>query len=274
VKSDELAKLYPTGRRHYTRVVGGDDGQGAALAQFAHERGVRRLAIVRDDDEYARAVAWHARRTARGLGTSVGRTYRIDLDGGTARARALARRIADARPGAVLYAGVPFWGPLQEEPPGFALVRELRRRLGEDLPILGPDSWADGPAVIDALGHARNIHFTYPGVPLERLPPNGQRFVREFADTQPGGFVTADAVYAAQATEILLDAIARSDGSRRSVTQSLLATDVDDGLIGPVRFDGNGDVRPRTFTVSRITRRTGTVPGVGNVHELEAIVSP
>jgi hypothetical protein len=153
-------------------------------------------------------------------------------------------------------------------------VRELRRRLGDDLQILGPDSWADGPGVIEALGHARDILFAYPGVPLERLPPNGRRFRAEFASTQPGGFVTADAVYAAQATEILLDAIARSDGSRASVTRSLLATQVDDGLIGPVRFDANGDIRPRRYSVSRITRRTGTVPGVGLVSDLEAIVSP
>src|SRR5215204_4211911 len=122
-------------------------------------------------------------------------------------------RIGRARPDALLYAGVPFWGPLQEEPPGFTLVREFRRRLGVDVPILGPDSWADGAAVLSALGrYARNIHFSYPGLPLERLGPEGRRFVAEFGATQPGGFVTLDAVYAAQATELLLDAIARSDG--------------------------------------------------------------
>jgi ABC-type branched-subunit amino acid transport system substrate-binding protein len=154
-------------------------------------------------------------------------------------------------------------------------VREFRRRLGADVPILGPDSWADGPAVLRALGrYARNIHFSYPGVPLERLGSEGRRFVAEFGATQPGGFVTLDAVYAAQATELLLDAIARSDGSRASVTRALLAAHVEDGLVGDVRFDANGDVRPRTFSVARITRHTGTIPGVGLDEDLEAILSP
>ena len=71
-----------------------------------------------------------------------------------------------------------------------------RRRLGNDMPILGPDSCAAGPDVFAALGRrARNIHFTVPGVPLERLGPAGRRFVAEFRETQPGGIVTSDAVY-------------------------------------------------------------------------------
>ncbi len=270
------AQLYPTGVRHYARIVGADDGQGAALAQVAHDRGIARLAIVHDDDVYGRAVAAAARRTAGRLGMRVAGLYRIDLNGGAARARAVARRVARARPDGLLYAGVPYWGPLQEDPPGFVLIREFRRRLGGDVPILGPDSFADGPIVFDALGRdARNILFTLQGVPLERLGPEGRRFVEEFGATQPGGFVTPDAVYAAEATEILLDAIARSDGSRASVTRALLATEVDDGLIGDVRFDANGDVRPRAFTVARLTPQTGAVPGVAvNAADVEAIVSP
>ena len=129
--------------------------------------------------------------------------------------------------------------------------------------------------MLEELGpYTRNIRFTYPGVPLERLPPEGRRFVAECGATQPGGFVTADAVYAAQATEILLDAIARSDGSRASVTRALLATHVEDGLIGDVRFDAGGDVRPRRYSVARITSETGAVPGVGRLADLDAIVSP
>ena len=273
-KPGALAKLYPTGARHYARIVGAEDGQGVALAQFARNEGIGRLAIVHDGD-YGRAVAWHADRTARRLGMHVAGPYRIHYDGGPARARALGGRIARTRPDAVLYAGVVDWGPLQGDPPGVVLVRELRRRLGIGVPILGPDSWADGPAMFEALGRdARNVHFTYEGIPLERLPPEGRRFSAEFGATQPGGFVAPYAVYAAQATEILLDAIARSDGSRASVTRALLATDVQDGLIGDVRFDANGDIRPRRYSVSRLTRRTGTVPGVVRLADLEAIISP
>ena len=97
----------------------------------------------------------------------------------------------------------------------------------------------------------------------------------EFGATQPGGVVTLDALYTAQATEVLLDAIARSDGSRASVARELLATRIKNGLIGDVRFDADGDVRPRTYTIVRISRHpsqvNGVVPGGGNI---AAVISP
>ena len=133
-----LARLYPTGVRHYARIVGADDGQGIALAQFAHDRGAARIAIVYEDDDYGRAVAWPARRAARRLGMGVTGLHRIDPDGGEAGARALGRRISRARPDALLYAGVPFDGPLQSEPPGFVPMRRgapaARRRRADPRP--------------------------------------------------------------------------------------------------------------------------------------------
>jgi ABC-type branched-subunit amino acid transport system substrate-binding protein len=179
-------------------------------------------------------------------------------------------------PDALLYAGVPFWGPPGKEPPTFPFVRELRARLGRDLLVIGPDSWAPGRDVIDALGRdARGIHFTYPGVPLERLGAAGRRFVAEFGATQPGRAVTVDALYTAQATEVLLDAIARSDGTRPSVARELLATRIEDGLIGDVNFDPDGDVRPRPYTVVRMSPRAdagnGVERGGGNI---AAVISP
>ena len=107
-----------------------------------------------------------------------------------------------------------------------------------------------------------------PGLPVQRLGPAGRRFVREFGASQPGGKVSTEAVYAAQATEILLDAIARSDGTRPSVTRALLATDIRDGLIGDVRFDRDGDVNPRPFTIFRLVdspMETSLLPDGSNI---------
>ena len=59
-------------------------------------------------------------------------------------------------------------------------------------------------------------------------------------------------VHVAQAAHVLLDAIAASDGSRRSVTRELLRFRVRDGLIGDFSFDENGDVTPPTVSVYRI----------------------
>jgi ABC-type branched-subunit amino acid transport system substrate-binding protein len=45
----------------------------------------------------------------------------------------------------------------------------------------------------------------------------------------------------AQATEVLLDAIADSDGTRSSVSERLLGVRVTDGILGSFDFDANGD---------------------------------
>ena len=191
------------------------------------------------------------------------------------RARAGARASHRARP-ARTRCSTPASrsGPLQKEKPGFALVREVARRLGNDMPVLGPDSWADGPAVFEALGRwARNIHLSVPGVPLERLGPAGRRFVAEFRETQPGGLVTSDAVYFAQATELLLAAIARSDGSRSSVTESCSRPTSRTGSSAtsastPTATSGRGRTRS---PASRLAPAPSTASPVA---DLEAIISP
>ncbi len=66
---------------------------------------------------------------------------------------------------------------------------------------------------------------------------------------------------AAQTAELVLQAIARSDGTRASVLEELKASRVRDGLLGSFRFDRNGDVTPATVPILRITG--STPPGAG-----------
>lgn len=64
--------------------------------------------------------------------------------------------------------------------------------------------------------------------------------------------VEAYSVAWAQATEIILEAIARSDGSRQSVTSILLHTRVKNGILGSFSFDPNGDTTAGAVTIYRI----------------------
>ena len=59
-------------------------------------------------------------------------------------------------------------------------------------------------------------------------------------------------MYAAQAANLLLDAIARSNGTRRSVGRIVLATKVERGLTGTFAFDANGDATPAAVTIFRV----------------------
>ena len=119
------------------------------------------------------------------------------------------------------------------------------------------------------------MHVSLAGAVTERLPPAGARFVQRFGKTQAGVEVEPSAVYTAQAAEVLLDAIARSDGTRASVLEELFATRVEDGLLGSFAFDANGDITESPVTIMRVARGEGsnTIASVeGGV--IERVVRP
>jgi ABC-type branched-subunit amino acid transport system substrate-binding protein len=82
-------------------------------------------------------------------------------------------------------------------------------------------------------------------------------FVRDFGERAHDAY----AAQAAEATEVVLDAIARSDGTRASVLEQIQATQVKDGLLGAFSFDRHGDMTPPKVAVFRVT---GSTPS--NVH--------
>ena len=61
---------------------------------------------------------------------------------------------------------------------------------------------------------------------------------------------------AAQATELVLDAIARSDGTRASVLEELRGAEVKNGILGDFRLDRYGDITPARLGIYRVTGRT------------------
>jgi ABC-type branched-subunit amino acid transport system substrate-binding protein len=75
---------------------------------------------------------------------------------------------------------------------------------------------------------------------------------------------TSGVLEAAQATEIVLHAIAHSDGTRASVLAELRRAEVTDGILGSFRFDDNGDMTPGWVSIVRITR-----PADSQAHSLE-----
>jgi hypothetical protein len=67
---------------------------------------------------------------------------------------------------------------------------------------------------------------------------------------------------AGQAAQVLLDAIARSDGTRASIVKELFATKVENGLLGSFSFDRFGDIVPAPVGVYRFRNRQIVAQGV------------
>jgi branched-chain amino acid transport system substrate-binding protein len=251
----EPDRYYPTGTRSYARVIAADDAQGAALGVLAKQLGAKRLYLLHDNQGTGYAIARYAGTAARRLGlTVVGiRAWDPELPDQAE----LAERVAHARPDAIVLGGC-----VCEH--GLALVDGLREALGQSVKLLAPDAFTpneeDYSLIADA---ADGLYITSPGIPSARLPAAGRRFAAAFAPGRPLERLDPYVVYAAQAAELLLAAIARSNGTRASVAAELLATRVTGSLLGSFEFDRNGNPTRTPISVFRLHLRAPAQPVSG-----------
>jgi branched-chain amino acid transport system substrate-binding protein len=229
---------YPTGVRNYARVIAPDDFQAAAAAVLAQELGLKKLYIVKTTEDFpGEGFAADFKRAARRLGLTVGGV--ASWEPRAKNYSAPAARLARARPDGILFPELYFENPR-------AVLEALRARLGPKIVLIGNDF----------VGYAEpGMYVTTTGRANESLGPAGQRFLREFAATQPDGAVqtTQYIPEAAQAAEALLEAIERSDGTRVSVLHELRRLEIEDGILGTFSFDENGDMTPAAISVYRVT---------------------
>ena len=81
------------------------------------------------------------------------------------------------------------------------------------------------------------LQVTYAGLPLEKLPATGKAFIRAFSKylKLPAGELPPPySVYQAQGAQIMLNAIAHSNGTRADVNAKMFATSVRNGIIAPL----------------------------------------
>jgi branched-chain amino acid transport system substrate-binding protein len=235
--------LYPTGTRNFARVVAADDVQFAADAVLAKRLGVRRLYVLTDGVAYDPSVRLDIEAAAERLGVDVvGSARWIE---GAADYAALALAVARSHPDGIFLDGTTDTG-------GALLVRDLRARLGQQVPIIAPDGFSEVRRLVDIAGPAaEGVAFSVPNSPVESLSASGQRFAGAFGRAVSGS-VEPFSIGAAQSADLLLDAIARSDGTRASITHELLTTRIGDSILGSFAINSEGDPVPGRVTIYRV----------------------
>jgi DNA-binding SARP family transcriptional activator/ABC-type branched-subunit amino acid transport system substrate-binding protein len=243
VAKGEPERHYPTGRRHYVRLVASDDAQGAALALYAKKRGARHVFVLDDDEAYGYGLAEAFRVAGERSGMLVVGRAQWNPEAGDYRA--LAARVRRAGADATFLGGLPTNN-------GFRLIKDLREELGRETLILAPDAFnQEANLVNEAGGAAEGVVVASPVLPNRALPPAG----RAFADRYEDRFSTPLCCYTmreAQALRIALDAVAKSDGTRAQVLEKLFETRVENGLLGDFHIDRYGDTTQRAIGVYRI----------------------
>jgi DNA-binding SARP family transcriptional activator/ABC-type branched-subunit amino acid transport system substrate-binding protein len=250
----EPSIYYPTGRRNYARVVPTDDVEVAADAMVARRLGVKRIyALV--PIGYPAPILEDFVLAAGNLDLEIaGPRYWGDGQSVERLAALVARSQAD---------GVFLAGSSPE------LLQALRARLGPAVPVIA--SGFD-PATAELAGAAaEGMIISYPGPAIGLLKGKGARFVASFSKKLGFKPDLRFAVNAAQAMDVLLDAIARSDGTRASVTNELFATRVSNGILGSFWITPSGDTTLNAIGMYRVTG--GRVKTYATINVPDALVA-
>ncbi|MBA2361699.1 MAG: branched-chain amino acid ABC transporter substrate-binding protein [Actinobacteria bacterium] len=236
---------YPNTTRNYARVVWNDQHQGAANALYAKELGLKKVYVLNDSETYGLGIANLFVRYAEKQDIQILGNQKWDKKASSYES--IASRIKASGADGVFLGGIVCNN-------GGKLIKDLRAGLGPDVTILGPDGWTPISATIEGAGPAANtMYISQPGVPEDQLTGAGADFVTSFKEESGKDAVDPYTAYAAQATEVLLEAIERAGSADRAkISEELFNTDVKDGILGDFQIDENGDTTLGTVTFFQV----------------------
>lgn len=246
--SDYSPTTLYTKRRNYLRVVPNDAYQGAGLAEFARNQGVRRPYILyAADDPTSTGQAANFRGAAEHIGLTVAgyRTWDPNAKSYTDQWQRVRASGAD---GAVLA------GLIEQN--GAKLIRDKVAVLGANskVKLFAFDGFAQQSTIDSAGPAAVGMFASIPGQSTEDLAPPGRDFAAELAASLKKSSVEVFAPYGGEAAQVLLAAIAKAGTDRAKIIEALFATVRTNGILGSYRFESSGDPSAGPVTVFRASR--------------------
>jgi branched-chain amino acid transport system substrate-binding protein len=254
----EPDKYYPSGSRNYARVVANDAYQGAAVAEFAKAQGVKNVYILNDKEAYGLGVATNFRNAAENVGIKVAGFAAWDPKASSYEA--LFNKIKGTGADAV------FLGGLIDEN-GAQVIKDKVAVLGPNdgaVKLFVPDGFTTQQTIDEAPEAAPGMFLSVAGVPIDQFKGKGAEFIEAFKPRLGGKPVDPYAIYGAQAAEVMLNAIAASDGTRGDVIAKLFEQKINDGYLGTFEINENGDPGGAEgavvgFTIYKATDKLETV---------------
>jgi branched-chain amino acid transport system substrate-binding protein len=243
----EPAKYFPTGKRSYARVVTTDDVQGPADAQFAaKELGVKKVYVLNDTETYGQGVAKTFRDEAvkQGL-TVVGEDSWKKSD---ANYTALMGKIKASGADLVFFGGI-------FDNNGGQLTKDKVAVLGPNsgaVKLMAPDGFTGYPDFLK-LTEADGAYLSFAGLSTDPLKAAGgvpAKFLADYKTKYGADPRSPYALYGVQALQVILAAIAKSDGTRKGVRDQV--------------FEGSGISIPQSQAV--IGKAITIDPATGDVN--------
>jgi branched-chain amino acid transport system substrate-binding protein len=245
-ESTEPDKYYPTGTRNYSRVVALDDSQAATLATFVKDNlKLSSVFILNDKQAYGLGLATNLENSFKFLDVEVKGNEGWDQK--ASNYEALFNKVKQSGAEGVVLAGLVTLN-------GVKLLKDKYAVLGsnEEVPLLAPDGFTPFTEV-DKAGKdvSTGMYITVAGssaTALEAEGGQGAEFIKNYKEEYGVARVEPYTAYAAQAAQVLLDAIASAGDSRADVIAAIHNVDVD-GILGQFAINENGDVDSGAITV-------------------------
>jgi branched-chain amino acid transport system substrate-binding protein len=213
---------YPTGVRNYARVCTTDDYQGAAAAQFAKSIGIQRVYVLNDTQTYGQGVAQAFTTEAKKQGLTVlsSGAFGEGWDAKQSDYTALFTKIKALNPD-MIYVGGIF------DNNGGQLTKDKVAVLGDNTKVkfMAPDGFTGYPE-FNSLPEADGAYLSFAGLSsdlLAKINPKGAgaNFVKAYMKEYKKAPVGSYPVYGVAAVQVILAAIAASDGTRDGVRKAI-----------------------------------------------------
>ena len=262
----EPDKYYPTGARNYGRVCTTDDNQGSAAAQFAKELGIKSVYVLNDTETYGQGVSQAFVTEAKKQGIKV--LSSGDAGEGWDKKQtdytALFTKIKATKPDMVYFGGI-------FDNNGGQLTKDKVKVLGDNtkVKLMGPDGFTGYPE-FNELPEAQGAYLTFAGLSTDLLIANnpsgaGAKFVESYKAKYGKDPVGSYPLYGVAAVQVILAAIAKSDGTRKGVRDAVfsgsgITISANDSVLGKdVSLDPKtGDTNAKDITIEIVKDKKET----------------
>jgi branched-chain amino acid transport system substrate-binding protein len=215
----EPQKYFPTGTRNYARVITTDDYQGAAAALYAKDTlGATKVYVLNDNQTYGQGVAKAFEEKATALGIEV--LGNEPWDAKQPNYTSLFNKIKALGPDLVYIGGI-------YDNNGGQLIKDKVAVLGDNTAVkmIGPDGFTGYPE-LQKLPQGQGMYLTFAGLANDQLREAGgaaAKLLDDYKAKYGEDPSTSFALYGVAAMQVVLAAIEKSDGTRKSVNDAVFS---------------------------------------------------
>lgn len=217
----EPQKYYPTSKRNYARVVTTDDYQGNAAAAFAaNDLKVKNCFVLNDNQTYGIGVATAFANAAKANNINI--VGQQPWDNKQPNYTSLFQAVKASGADCVYLGGI-------YDNNGGQLVKDKVAVLGDNtkVKLMAPDGFTGYPDLLK-LPQADGMYLTFAGLSSDQLAAGDgpakkliAAFTAKYGKAPTGNYP----LYGVAAMQVILAAIAKSDGTRKGVTDAVFSGD-------------------------------------------------